>query len=131
MSIKEFVAHITVPSPEYFADFFSSYSEEADQLLHYLNHPRVDEGIQDIVNTFYTHLRNRDDSAGILDRLNPNEFEKLKSEQKQHLHFLLSTGITPEAHYKRALQVGWVHEMVGVSLPMLLESDHLYYREIE
>lgn len=131
MPIKEFVTQITAPSPEYFADFFSSYSEEADRLLHYLIHPRVDEGIQDFVDSFYSHLRNRIDSAGILDRLNSQELEKLKSGQKQHLHFLLSTGITPEAHYKRALQVGWVHEMVGVSLPMLMEAYHLYHRKIE
>jgi EAL domain-containing protein (putative c-di-GMP-specific phosphodiesterase class I) len=131
MSIEKFAEQITAPSPEYFADFLASYSEEADQLLRHLIHPNIDVGIQDFVDSFYSHLRNRSDSAVILDRLSHDEIEKLKSEQKQHLHFLLSAGITPEAHYKRALRVGWVHELVGLSLPMLMEAYHLYHRKIE
>ena len=44
---------------------------------------------------------------------------------------LLSPGLTPQNQYKRALQLGWIHEMVGVSLPMLMETYHLYHAKIE
>ncbi len=93
-------------------------------------HHGVTEGIQDFVETFYIHLTNRAESSAILDRLNAEDFKHLKSEQAKHLRFLLAPGITPQEHYSRALQVGWIHALVGVSIPMMLETYHLYHRKI-
>ncbi len=119
-----------MPTPEYFADFASSYSEEIDQLLRPF-HERVNEAVQDFVDTFYAHLSNRAESSAILARLNPEELKHLKSRQAQHLHFLLAAGTTPQEHFKRALLVGWAHTLVGVSLPMMMEAYHLYHRKIK
>jgi len=131
MTVKESAPQEMIPTPEYFADFASSYGEEIDQLLRPLIHHRVSEEIQDFVDTFYAYLSNRAESAVILTQLNPEELKHLKSQQAQHLHFLLAAGTTPQEHYKRALQVGRVHALVGVSLPMMMEAYHLYHRKIK
>ncbi len=120
-----------IPSAEYFADFAPSYGEEIDQLLHPLSDHRVDGEIEALVATFYTDLGKRAESSAILARLDPEEFEHLKARQAQHFRFILAAGSTPEEHYKRAVQVGWVHALVGVSLPMMMEAYHLYHRIIK
>ncbi len=129
--MRESAAQDTTPSPEYFADFSLSYSEETDRLLQRLAVSNLKEEIEEFVVTFYARLRSRAESAEILARLSHEEFERLKSNQARHLHFLISPGSTPQEHYKRALHVGWVHEMAGVSLPMLLEAYHLYQQRIK
>lgn len=127
--MKESAAQETVPTAEYFADFASSYGEGVDLLLRPF-HDRAKEEIQDFVETFYIHLGNRAESSAILARLNSDDFRRLKSEQAQHLHFLLAPETTPQEHYKRALKVGWVHALVGVSISMMLEAYHLYHQKI-
>jgi EAL domain-containing protein (putative c-di-GMP-specific phosphodiesterase class I) len=123
---------LTLPD-SYLADFSSSYGENVDLLLRHLlqNRPRIEEDIHEFAKSFYSRLRDRAQSAAILARLSAEELDNLESKQAQHLKMLLSPGMTPQAQYERALQVGWIHEMVGVSLPMLMETYHLYYAKIE
>jgi hypothetical protein len=89
------------------------------------------QGLKSLVDTFYTELSQRAESAAILARLAPEDFSHLKAGQAEHLRFMLAGGTTPEEHYKRAVQVGWVHASVGVSLPMMMEAYHLYHRLIK
>ncbi len=119
------------PSAAYFADFASSYGGPIDEHLHQLKSQTADESIADFVSSFYTRLSNRAESAAILSRLSPEELSNLKARQSQHLRLLLSPGATPQIQYERALHVGWVHEMVGVGLPMLMEAYHLYHSKVE
>ncbi len=120
-------------SASYLADFSASYSADIGQLLEQFlqNNPGVHDEIQDFANSFYSRLANRSEYSVILARLSPEEFEHLKSKQADHLNMLLSPGLTPQKQYERALQLGWIHEMVGVSLPMLMETYHLYHAKIE
>jgi EAL domain-containing protein (putative c-di-GMP-specific phosphodiesterase class I) len=124
-------AQVTPPA-SYFADFASSFGEEIDLLLRHLLrlHPRINDDIREFADSFYEHLSNRVESSAILARLNPHELNQLKSKQAQHLAQILSPGITPQEQYERALTVGWIHEMVGVPLPMLMETYHLYHAQI-
>ncbi len=130
--MKEHPATNASPPASYFADFASSYGEEIDHLLHHLLrlHPRINEDIRSFAESFYEHLSNRAQSSAILARLSPEDLDRLKSKQAQHLTQILSPGVTPQDQYKRALMVGWIHEMVGVSLPMLMETYHLYHAQI-
>jgi EAL domain-containing protein (putative c-di-GMP-specific phosphodiesterase class I) len=119
------------PSPEYFADFAQSYGEHVDVLLRRLRQRVTDRELHDFATSFYIQLSNRAESAAILSRLSVEEMERLKSRQAQHLLSLLDPGSTPQQHYARALRVGWIHEMVGVTLPMLMEAYHLYHTKLE
>lgn len=131
MTREKLIATAVSPSQDYFADFASAYNEHVDSLLHRLLQRTTDEDIRACVNSFYIQLSKRPESAAILSRLSPEELENLKSRQSEHLLLLLSSGITPQAHYKRALHVGRVHEMVGAGLPMLMEAYHLYHSRFE
>ena len=125
--MKERSGTHATPPDSYFADFASSYGEETDILLAHLLrlHPRVDEDIREFADSFYDHLSNQAQSSAILARLSPEELDRLKLKQVQHLTQILSPGMTPQDQYERAL-----HEMVGVSLPMLMETYHLYHAQI-
>jgi EAL domain-containing protein (putative c-di-GMP-specific phosphodiesterase class I) len=121
------------PAASYFADFASSYGEDVDGLLRQLleSRPRIDEDVRDFAESFYGHLSNRSQSAAILARLSADELNHLKLKQAEHLTSLLSPGLTSQTQYERALKVGWIHEMVGVDLPTLMETYHLYHAKIE
>jgi len=127
--MKQCAAKELTPSTAYFADFASSYNEDIDYLL-YLIQDRASEAIHEFVLSFYAQLSSREESSAILARLNRVELDHLKSKQEQHLQFLLAPETTAEAQYERALQVGLIHEMAGISLPMLMEAYHLYHRKI-
>ena len=121
------------PPDSYFADFSSSYGDDVDLILTYLlhNEPRILDDTSKFADTFYRRLSDRVDSAAILARLSSEEMDHLKGKQAEHLKMLLSPGITSLEQYARAKKVGWIHEMVGVSLPMLMETYHLYHARIE
>lgn len=131
MTGEKLIATDVRPSQDYFADFASAYNEHVDALLHQLMQRTTDEDIRNFVDSFYIHLSKRPESAAILSRLSREELENLKSRQSEHVLLLLSSGTTPQALYERALQVGRVHEMVGVGLPMLMEAYHLYHSKFE
>lgn len=129
--MKDGTAKPIPPSPAYFADFASAYSHEIQRLLRELALHRATGDTRSFVETFYDSLSDRDENAAILSRLDPQEFERLKSGQERHLQILLDPVITPQEHYERALHLGWIHEMVGVRLASLLESYHLYHRKFD
>lgn len=117
--------------PAYFAYFAAAYGEHIDGLLHQLLRGTAGDELQDFVRSFYSQLGNRADSAEILSRLSSEELEDLQSRQTQHLRMIFSSGGNAQEHYARALEVGWVHEMVGVGPPMLMEAYHLYHSRVD
>lgn len=121
------------PPDSYFADFSSSYGGDVDRILSHLLQiePRILDDTSKFADTFYRRLGDRAESAAILARLSSDEMDHLKLKQAAHLKMLLSPGITALEQYERAKRVGWIHEMVGVSLPMLMETYHLYHSKIE
>lgn len=129
--MKEPAAEVRFPTDSYFADFASAYGKETDRLLEELASNLVAADTRSFVDAFYQHLGSRPEGAAILTRLSSDEFEHLKSGQVRHLQLLLTPGITPQDHYEKSLHVGWIHEMVGVSLPLLMETYHLYHRKVD
>ncbi len=120
-----------LPSAEYFADFSSAYSPEIQRLLRQFALQRVPGDTQPFIDFFYKSLALQEQYAVILNCLAPQECENLKSGQEQHLRLLLDPSLTPQDHYRKALRIGAIHEMVGVRLPLLLESSHLYHRKFD
>lgn len=80
---------------------------------------------------FHHELRERKQTAEILRHLDEDEQESLRRDQQQHLQCLLSPHLGFEEHFKKAYEMGQVHESVGVTLPMLLDFYHLYQQEVE
>lgn len=129
--MKQSVLGEANPSATYFGDFAASYNDETDQLLEQFANYGLSGMISDLVEYFYSQLANRPESSLILNRLSPEEFEHLKARQAQHLKLIFSPGVTPEAQYERGLRVGWAHEMVALSTPVLVESSHLLHIKID
>jgi EAL domain-containing protein (putative c-di-GMP-specific phosphodiesterase class I) len=130
MATIESAVYATPSLPqEYFANFASAYTEEVDELLRRI-HAVAIERIPDCVDAFYASLWAFTGASSIRARLSQEEFDKLRARQAQHLIFLFSSGTTPQEHYQRALHVGWVHELIGLDLSVLLEAYHLYGQAI-
>ena len=72
--------------------------------------------VGDFVDTFYAELRQQRGPGGVLDRLTPEEVERLKLRQAGHLLDLLEPDLDTEAGYVRGRQIGRVHAMVGVEI---------------
>lgn len=119
------------PSAAYFADYVSAYGEEIDILLAQIQRPAMDRLTQDFASHFYDYLGGRAGTSTVLSRLGPQELAHLHEKQAQHLRSILSINLTAESQFNRALLVGRIHEMVGISLPNLMESYHLYHSKIE
>ncbi|HWA94259.1 MAG TPA: EAL domain-containing protein [Terracidiphilus sp.] len=119
------------PSPEYFADFATAYGKEIDRLLAQIEQPNFHEMTREFASHFYDLLGVRSESSTILSWLSSQELAHLQAKQAQHLRSLLSTQLTAESQFEKALQIGRIHELVGVSLPILMETYHLYHAKIE
>jgi len=130
-AMKEPSARLRPATDAYFADFDLAYGEETNRLLQQIALRIKETEIRGLVEAFYAQLGTRAEGAAILARLGRDEFEHLKSSQVRHLQLLIATGITPQDHYERSLHVGWIHEMVGVSLPLLMETYHLYHSDVD
>lgn len=112
-----------------FTVYAKAYSENVNQLLQSINtalFPLVDE----FVAGFYQDLAQHKSASEILDRLTVSEFDRLQAAQAEHLRELLCPEMTLDRHYHRALKVGYVHEMVGVNLPTMIEANHLYQNKL-
>ena len=129
--MKEPDAQHAVPPSEYFSDFASSYSKDIDALLNKIPPGKLNEAAHDFSGFFYENLGAKAESASIIAQLSSEEFDHLKTKQAQHLRGLFRPGITAEAQYKEAMHIGRIHELVGVGLPILLETYHLYHGKIE
>ncbi len=119
------------PSAEYFADYGAAYGERVDELVDKIKKSDLDKISLEFAVHFYEQLGSRAESTNVLAQLSPQELGHLHARQAEHLRSLFKPQLTAEAQFQRALQVGRIHEMVGVNLPNLMESYHLYHAKIE
>jgi EAL domain-containing protein (putative c-di-GMP-specific phosphodiesterase class I) len=119
------------PSTEYFNDFALSFGKDIDDLYQLIPQRELTQLVREFTQAFYKHLSARPESSAILNRLSKREFEHLKLKQGEHLLSILHPGSTAKSQFERALAVGHIHEMVGVSLPTLMETYHLYHGKID
>lgn len=107
-----------------------AYDSQVGELLRLIE-PSLKEMTTGFVKRFYQRISQQEKAAIILQRLTSEEFSSLQKAQAKHLLFLLSPDLKFEEHLKKTQRMGHAHEMVGVDLPTLLESYHLYQQEIE
>ena len=88
--------------------------------------PHLRELPDQFVERFYAGLHEEEATAAILRTLLPQELERLKQRQLQHLRFLLDPHTSREAIAARARQIGQVHALVGVSGAWLSKAQSLY-----
>ncbi|MDE3199895.1 MAG: EAL domain-containing protein [Acidobacteriota bacterium] len=120
-----------MPSAEYFADYDSAYGEDIDSLLAQTQLIDMDAMSKEFASHFYNHLGEREESSSVLSRLSPQERAHLHAKQAEHLCSFLQPRMCAETQYKRALLIGRFHELVGVSLPIQMETYHLYHNKID
>lgn len=119
------------PSAEYLSDFALSFGKDIDELYHLIPERELTKMIREFTEDFYKHLGTRPESSAILRRLSKKELERLKLTQDEYLLSILRPGSTAESQFERSLAVGRIHEMVGVSIPVLMETYHLYHGKID
>lgn len=106
-----------------------AYSKEAAACL---------EPIQDTVcalagqfsSDFFDSLANTAEEARILGALLEDELDRLKAQEARYLRLLLSPRLSMPEHQSEAQRIGRVHALVGVELPMLIESFALFKQDI-
>jgi EAL domain-containing protein (putative c-di-GMP-specific phosphodiesterase class I) len=78
----------------------------------------------------YDELGRTSEGARVLQALLPEEFERLKSRQAEHLRLLFSPTLSLAEHQAAAQRAGRAHALVGVDLTSLIESYGAYQQEI-
>jgi EAL domain-containing protein (putative c-di-GMP-specific phosphodiesterase class I) len=116
------------PAPHDLSAYAPAYGDEVRRLLTRIA-PFVGPAAAEFAGRFYNELSHGRATAAILARLVPEEYERLRRHQAEHLALILSPELTPEAHFARARHIGWVHERVGLDLPSLLEAYHHYQQQ--
>ena len=111
------------------SSYAPAYDKEVSEILRRIS-AYAQRATTDFSGYFYSTLTHRPLTAAILNRLSAEERAHLQLKQARHLSQLMSPTLTAADHFKRAQQVGHVHEMVGIELPTLLEAYHLYQLEI-
>lgn len=86
--------------------------------------------VDDFVERFYDDLADRQGPREVLSRLSDTERMRLKSEQAEHLLFVLDPDLDEEAAYVRARQVGRVHSMVGVEIEWYASAMSAHHQQI-
>ncbi|HEX7728607.1 MAG TPA: EAL domain-containing protein [Terracidiphilus sp.] len=122
---------LMTPSAEYFSDFAQSFGSDVDELYQLIPQHKLTQLVREFTQAFYKYLGDRPESSVVLGHLSKKELEHLMLKQGEHLLGILRPGSTAESQFERALEVGRIHEMVGVSLPALMETYHLYHGKID
>lgn len=91
----------------------------------------VEGASQIFVRHFYEVLAGTAEGSKILGRLQPAEFAHLQERQVEHLTMLFDPELTLQRHTSAAQMAGRAHALVGVDLPMLIESYALYQQELQ
>ncbi|WP_455385323.1 EAL domain-containing protein, partial [Acidihalobacter prosperus] len=92
--------------------------------------PGLVELAESVAEKLYDTLAEIPKTASIIARLRPEEFQRLKQRQAQHVIMLLSPDLSREAHMIEAQRAGHAHAMVGVDALWLVEAYNLYQDEI-
>lgn len=80
--------------------------------------------------TFYKQIALDPQNAHILGLLSQEEFALLKGRHAHYLRQFTSPSLTAETHRKRAMHLGEVHALVGVSTRALISANSAHYRSL-
>lgn len=111
-------------------DWSDAYGERVESLFQDTQ-DLVVPAAEAFVRAFYGDLTHSDTIIPILDRLAPEQFERLQGRQVEHFKMLMSPGLTFARHLDVSRRIGRVHAMVGVDLLWLIEAYSLYQRNIQ
>ncbi|MFI9654272.1 EAL domain-containing protein [Guyparkeria sp. GHLCS8-2] len=105
-----------------------AYGPAAKMLLEVIQ-PDVGDLSDDFIERFYSELSRQESIRNVLAHLSPSEYEGLKTQQAQHLAFLLEPDLSEEVHINRARQIGHVHALAGVSPSDMVRAITVYMHE--
>ncbi len=80
---------------------------------------------------FYATLSGTAEGAQILGALDAATLQQLRARQAAHLRLLFSPDLALSAHQAAARLAGRAHALMGVDLPLLIESFALYQSELQ
>ncbi|MFN2381637.1 MAG: EAL domain-containing protein [Guyparkeria sp.] len=106
----------------------SAYGADARMLLDRIQ-PEIGGLADDFIDRFYLELSEHESIRGVLNHLSPPEYAALKSQQAEHLAFLLDPELDEQDHVDRARQVGHIHALAGVSPSDLVRAITVYMHE--
>lgn len=102
------------------------FGDEARVLLTALDSTMLKAVAKAFSETFYEELAKSPDLARVLNGLDPDEFNRLRNAQSEHLLFLLSPETSAESLTRNATVLGAIHALVGVSGANMEKSFGLY-----
>lgn len=105
-----------------------AYGTAAKMLLDAIQ-PDVGDLTDDFIEHFYVVLSQQESIRNVLAYLSASEYEGLKTQQAQHLAFLLDPDLSEEVHINRARQIGHIHALAGVSPSDLVRAITVYMHE--
>ncbi|MFI9651355.1 diguanylate cyclase domain-containing protein [Guyparkeria halopsychrophila] len=105
-----------------------AYGPAARMLLERIQ-PDVGDLSDDFVERFYAEISRLESIRNVLAHLSPREFQAVRTQQAEHLAFLLDPDLSEEAHINRARQIGHVHALTGVSPSDLVRAITVYMHE--
>ena len=80
--------------------------------------------------TFYKQIALDPQNTHLLELLSPEEFTLLKSRQAHYLRQFTSPALSAETHRQRAVHLGEVHALVGVSTGALISANSAHHRSL-
>lgn len=112
------------------SNYASAYDSEVRDLLEKAN-ARLVQATTKFSIRLFRKLSKDKYARIILKHLTPSECVNLQHKHAEYLCELLSPTATADTHFKRAVEIGRVHELVGLRLYMLFDTYHLYQREMQ
>ncbi len=106
----------------------SAYGPAARMLLERIR-PEVDRLSEDFIDRFYDELSARESIRNVLAHQSETQYEALKTQQAEHLGFLLDPDLDEQRHVDRARRIGHVHALAGVSPSDLVRAITVYLHE--
>lgn len=105
-----------------------AYGPVARMLLERIQ-PEVQRLSDEFIERFYVELSRQESIRAVIGHLSPREYHALKTQQAEHLVFLLDPDLGEEQHATRARQIGHVHALAGVSPSDLVRAITVYMHE--
>ncbi len=104
---------------------FDIYGPQALSLLERFQ-PLFDEVTRQFAGIFYDRLAADPQARTILERLSPERRDRLVDSQTRHLRLLLSPDTRNEEILEVSSNLGAIHALVGVPVPLILSAKTLY-----
>ncbi|HEU4669394.1 MAG TPA: EAL domain-containing protein [Dyella sp.] len=102
-----------------------AYGDEAQALLGKLA-PHLELVLQTFIHDFYQRLGDEPHARAILQGLGPDDLERLRLRQSEHLRLLADGGTTREQLLHESRRLGRIHALVGVDSAQLLYWTAIY-----